>query len=123
MHRLVKQLRFSLANALRATAWLCVSAGSYAFLASHYHYDPLTSRHWPEWIPDPILVFLFHLVVWSPFVAVGALFGRTRQGMIAGGVGLLLLWAIMFIWMPKVVTYRGSLRPTQLAAAPYSHVK
>src|SRR5947207_6138219 len=84
MRRAFRHFRFSLANAIRATAWLCLSAGSYCFLASHWHYDFYPSRQWPHWMAPWLFISLVFLVAWSPIVAVGALFGQTKRRMLAG---------------------------------------
>jgi hypothetical protein len=102
MHRPVKKLQFSLANALRATTWLCVSAGSYAFLASHRNYDPLASRQWPHWMPWWLFISLVFLIAWSPIVAVGALLGHTKGGMVAGLGFVVLLVLVALMNLPRV---------------------
>jgi len=97
-----KQLQFKLRNILWAIFWLSVSGGSFSFLKCHWHYDPLPSQQFPVWMTPPIVLLLAHLVVWSPFVAVGALLGYTKRGMIAGLVAILLFWILLWIRIPTV---------------------
>ena len=100
MHRLVKHLQFSLANALRATAWLCVFVGSFSFLLRHSHHDRFP---WPQWVTLWLFLSLSFLSAWSPIVAVGALFGQTKRGMVVGLVlAVLYLLVACTIFPPTV---------------------
>jgi hypothetical protein len=91
MDQPVKYLRFSLANALRATAWLCVSAGSFLFMLRHSLHELFQQSQWLVMSLDLSLPFL---MVWSPMVAVGALFGQTKRSMV---VGLALIILYLFV--------------------------
>ena len=100
MHRVLRHVRFSLANVLRATAWLCICAGSFSFLASQYRQPSDPPARWTPH-PELELAFIF-LFVWTPFVAIGALFGRTKRGMIVGIAVVMVLLLIALTNLPKV---------------------
>lgn len=97
------KFRFSLANTLHATAWACLSGGPYASLMSDWHDHPLPSKQFPPWMwpwAPPLLLFL---IVWAPIVAVGALFGRTKHGMVIGLVLIVSLYVVsLMFFLPRV---------------------
>ena len=96
------KFQFSLANVLRATAWFCVSGGSYAFLASQWHEDRIHARNYPDWMWPWVVPSLYILIICCPFVGIGALFGQTKRGVIVG-MAILFLWlSILAINMPHV---------------------
>jgi hypothetical protein len=77
------RFQFSLRNALEAMFWLSVCGGSFA-IARKLESEPFNPWGWP---PDAYVAFihvLVLLIVGSPFTAIGALFGRTGIGAIAG---------------------------------------
>src|SRR4051812_41189991 len=102
MQRTFKMPRVSLGDVLRAMTWLCISAGSYCFLASNSHYDSNHYRQWPYWMRGWMLHSAVFLMVWCPFVAFGTLFGHTKRGMATGIVFYLFLWGLVFLIVPRV---------------------
>src|SRR3954466_4562059 len=98
MASVMGRFQFSLGNVFRASAWLCLSGGSYAFLASQWHEDRIHARDYPDWMWPWVVPVLFFLIIWCPVVAIGALFGRTKRGMVAGiGLVVVLLFVVAFI--------------------------
>jgi len=78
-------VQFTLANALRATAWITISLAAIGYLYQHAQ-----RRGGVITWPDGTGV-LWILVVWSPIVAIGALFGNTKAGIIVAFAVLLVL--------------------------------
>jgi len=72
--------RFSLRNALWAVTWLSLFAGSCYLLV---RIDTF-ARRWPDVVFTGLLVVLVVAVISTPVVAVSALFGKARTGMILG---------------------------------------
>lgn len=90
--------RFSLANVLRAMAWMCVSGACFSMLREAHH----QSQVLPQSVLDALAIPLAFLMIWSPFVAVGALFGATKRGMLIGLAVFAFLVVITFMMLPRV---------------------
>jgi hypothetical protein len=91
-HLMAMRFQFSLWNLLEAMIWLCVCLGSFAILRTIVN-APIDDDPWTG-LASVVLAFsLFVLLVSSPFVAIGALFGRTRTGAFVG-LTLVLLYLL-----------------------------
>jgi hypothetical protein len=77
-----------------------VSAGSFSFLLSHSHHDPLPL---PQCMTECLFISLNFLMAWSPIVAVGALLGQTKRGMVVGLAFVVLLVLVVWMTLPEVV--------------------
>jgi hypothetical protein len=85
------RFQFSLRNALVAMFWLSVCGGSFAF-ARKLDSEPFNPWGWPLEAYLPFVHLLVLLIVGSPFIAIGALFGRTGIGAIAGLLVTSAVW-------------------------------
>jgi hypothetical protein len=83
-----RKFQFSLWDLLLATIWLSICGASFAVLQRLEDYH---AQGWPDWLLDYMAVSNYILTVSSPFMAVGVLFGRTRIGLMAGGIVVLVL--------------------------------
>jgi hypothetical protein len=75
------RFQFGTRNLLWATLWVAVWAAALSILRSYLHHDPP--------LPETHVVFYLSLLFAffsTPFVAVGALFSRTKAGLVVGGI-------------------------------------
>jgi hypothetical protein len=90
---MARQFRFSTWNLLSAMFWLSVGAGAFAVLRS---LDEYPTHEWPKWVLVTLVLSYYALIVASPLIAIGALFGRTRTAVIvAFFVEVVLLWLLL----------------------------
>jgi hypothetical protein len=80
---MVRWFQFSLGNFLRAAFWLSLSCAAFSCLRAFLHSFPLPPHDW-WWQASIIGHFLIFVMFWSPMVALGALFGRTKRAMVIG---------------------------------------
>jgi heme/copper-type cytochrome/quinol oxidase subunit 3 len=81
-----KTFSFRLFDVLMTTFWFSIFFMAIASLRSILHHNPLPSREMSQSESQILVTILFVISMWTPVIAIGALFGRTRRGIIVGGV-------------------------------------
>jgi hypothetical protein len=90
-----KCIRFNVRNLLWTTFWVCVWGGALAHLRTWVpSHRPLQQLSW--WTMLVAVWSPLFLVIWTPAVAIGALFSRTRLGAIVG-LGFVAFAALMVL--------------------------
>jgi hypothetical protein len=85
---MAKRFQFSLKSLLSAAFWLSVSFGAFSVLRNLRDYDV---QAWPYGSESAFIILMLSLTIVSPFIAVGALFGRTISAFFAAGISISLL--------------------------------
>jgi hypothetical protein len=90
-----RRFQFGVRGLLYATAWLSLFLTALAILGMVWRGDAMW--HWPDAVVVPIVAFLLILVIGAPFLALAALFAKTRNGIIVSLV--LASLYVAFNWM------------------------
>jgi hypothetical protein len=80
--------KMSLRSVFGGTFWIAVCFACYTISQHQHRYY----RPWSFWIPENVLMLV---MMWSPFVAAGAFFGRSLIGAVIGVIAVAAFW---FIW-------------------------
>lgn len=79
--------QFNTRGMLLATFWMAVCCASFAMVARMHRLR----------ISSPLENILTLLMMFAPFVAIGALFGRSLLGAVVGVVALSAFWFVFFL--------------------------
>jgi hypothetical protein len=71
------RFQFTLANTFRATFWTAACLGSWVVATSE-----VPHARYLEYLNFPLVI----LMLGGPLIAIGALFGRTKVGLLIGGI-------------------------------------
>ena len=80
---IIQRFRFRVRNLLWTTFWVCIWAAALSHLITFVrNHRPLQGLPW--WILLTAVWLPVFIVVWTPAIAIGALFNRTRHGAVIG---------------------------------------
>jgi hypothetical protein len=113
MISMARRFQFNLSNLLRSTAWLSLSGGAFACLRTFLHHYPLPPHDW-WWQANFIYHSLIFIMFWSPMVALGALFGRTKRAMMIGIFAAPITYMLVVIIAVSFSPNASGRRPARL---------
>jgi hypothetical protein len=96
-----RHFQFSLRNLLLAMFWFSICGLAVAVIARNWPRDPFPKGSWSANMA--VYWLAAFVVVWSPCVAIGALFGRTKRGMLVGIAAFIVFFVILSLLAAVIV--------------------
>jgi hypothetical protein len=110
---MARWIRFSLGNLLSAVFWLSLSGAAFSCLRVFLQRYPLPPHDW-WWQANIIYYVLIFVMFWSPMVAFGALFGRTKRAMVIGIFAAPVMYVLLTFIVLSLTMSKSGLRPTRI---------